>query len=140
MIARQHAADQSPALDTLAQQLAAYVRKAATDATPAHDVERGIWTRTLALGRQALELFFRIQGTGDLGQTVTLADAQTLQRLTDTHDRAYRFAVGDFTLRRTVYGTRVGQRIEFVPLDARLPLPASDYSIPASAMGPSTRL
>ena len=88
MIAQQDAPDQSPALDTLAQQLAAYVRKAATDATPAHDVERGIWTRILALGRQALELFFKIQGTGDLGQTVTLPDARTLQRLPDTHARA----------------------------------------------------
>ena len=127
MIAQPDAPDQA-ALDTLAQQLAAYVRKAATDATPAHDVERGIWTRILALGRQALELFFSIQGTGDLGETVTLPDDQTLQRLPDTHTRAYRSVFGDFTLRRTVYGTRVGQKIEFVPLDARLQLPAGGYA------------
>src|SRR5262249_22073256 len=35
---------------------------------------------------------------------------------------------GDFTLRRTVYGSREGQKVEFVPLDARLQLPQSDYS------------
>lgn len=128
MIAHQDTPDQSPTLDTLTQELAAYVRNAATDATPAHAVERGIWTRILALGRQALELFFTIQGTGDLGETVTLPDDRTLQRLPDTHARAYRSVFGDFTLRRTVYGTRAGQKIEFVPLDARLQLPASDYS------------
>jgi hypothetical protein len=128
MIAQQDSPDQTLALDTLAQELAAYVRKTATDATPAHDVERGIWTRILALGRQALELFFKIQGTGDLGETVTLPDTRTMHRLPDTHARAYRSVFGDFTLRRTVYGTRVGQKIEFVPLDARLQLPASDYS------------
>jgi hypothetical protein len=128
MIAQPTSPDQTPALDPLVQELAAYVRQAALDATPAHDAERGIWTRILALGRQALELFFQLNGTGDLGQTITLPDAQTLQRLPDTHARAYRSVFGDFTLRRTVYGTRVGQKIELVPLDARLQLPGSDYS------------
>jgi hypothetical protein len=128
MIAQQDAPDQTPAFDALTHELAVFVRKAATDATPAHDTERGIWTRILALGRQALELFFKIQGIGDLGETVTLPDDQTLQRLPDTHARAYRSVFGDFTLRRTVYGTRTGQKIEFVPLDARLQLPARDYS------------
>ncbi len=128
MIAQQDSSDQTPALDTLTQELAAFVRKAATDATPAHDVERGIWRRILALGRHALELFFRTQGSGDLGEAVALPDARTLHRLPDTRARPYRSVFGDFTLRRTVYGTRSGQKIEFVPLDARLQLPASDYS------------
>jgi hypothetical protein len=128
LIAQQGSLDQTPTLDTLTQELAAYVRKAATDATPAHDAQRGIWTRILALGRHALELFFPIQGTGDLGETAPLPEARTLHRLPDTHARPYRSVFGDFTLRRTVYGTRAGQKIEFVPLDARLPLPASDYS------------
>lgn len=128
MIASHTVPDQPPALEPLVQELAAYVRQAATAATPAHDVERGIWTRILAVGRQALELFFRLQGTGDIGETVTLPGGQTARRLPDTHARAYRSVFGDFTLRRTAYGTRAGQKIAFVPLDARLQLPASDYS------------
>ena len=128
MIAHHTAPDQAPALDPLVQQLAAYVRQAAAAGTPAHDVERGIWTRILALGRQALELFFRLNGTGDIGETVALPDGPTVRRLPDTHARAYRSVFGDFILRRTVYGTRAGQKIAFVPLDARLQLPAGDYS------------
>jgi hypothetical protein len=91
-------------------------------------VERGIWTRVLAIGRQALDLFFRLQGTGDVGESVELTDDRTARRLPGTHPRAYRSVFGDFTLRRTAYGTRVGQKIALVPLDARLRLPAGDYS------------
>lgn len=128
MIAPHTAPDQPPALDPPVQELAAYVHQAATAATPAHDVERGIWTRILAVGRQALELFFRLHGTGDIGETVALPDGSTVRRLPDTHARAYRSVFGDFTLRRTCYGTRAGQKVAFVPLDARLQLPAGDYS------------
>jgi hypothetical protein len=128
MIAPHTAPDQPPALEPLVQELAAYVRQAATAATPAHEVERGIWTRVLAVGRQALDLFFRLQGTGDVGDTVALPDGSTARRLPGTHPRAYRSVFGDFTLDRAVYGTRPGQTIAFVPLDARLRLPAGDYS------------
>lgn len=120
--------DQPPTLDPLVQELAAYVRQAAAAATPAHEVERGIWTRILAVGRQALDLFFRLQGTGDIGETVELPAGPTARRLPGTHARAYRSVFGDFTIRRAAYGTRAGQKIAFVPLDARLQLPASDYS------------
>lgn len=120
--------DQTPALEPLVAELAAYVRQAATVGIPAHEAEDHIWTRILAVGRQALGLFFRLQGTGDIGETVALADGTTAQRLPETHHRTYRSVFGDFPLDRTVYGTREGQAIAFVPLDARLQLPASDYS------------
>jgi hypothetical protein len=128
MIPHPSTPDQPPALEPLVAELAGYVRQAATAGTPAHEVERGIWVRVLAVGRQALDLFFRLQGTGDVGETVALPDGSTARRLPGTHPRAYRSVFGDFTLGRTVYGTRVGQRIAFVPLDARLRLPAGDYS------------
>src|SRR5262249_38712914 len=64
----------------------------------------------------------------DLGSTLELSDDRTVQRLDEIHARNYRSLFGDFSLRRTVYGTREGQKIEFVPLDARLQLPESDYS------------
>jgi hypothetical protein len=35
---------------------------------------------------------------------------------------------GDFTITRVCYGSREGQKIDFVPLDNRLQLPASDFS------------
>jgi hypothetical protein len=128
MIPHPAAPDQPPALDPLVAELAAYVRQAAAAGTPAHEAEHGIWTRILAVGRQALGLFFHLQGTGDVGEAVALPDGQIARRLPEAHPRAYRSVFGDFTLDRAVYGTRAGQKIAFVPLDARLRLPASDYS------------
>jgi hypothetical protein len=108
--------------------LQAYVQEAAALGTPAHEVERGIWRRILALGHTALGQFFDLQGTGDLGPTLELPDDRTVPRLDEVHTRNYRSIFGDFSLPRTVYGTREGQKIEVVPLDSRLQLPASDYS------------
>jgi hypothetical protein len=48
--------------------------------------------------------------------------------LADLHRREIRNLFGLFELMRTVYGTREGQRIEAVPLDARLQLPPSKNS------------
>ena len=112
----------------LLHDLLGYVQQAARDGCPAHEVEQQLWTRLLALGRHAFGLFLALQGTGDLGPTLTLPDGATAQRLEQTHDRPYRSVFGDFTLSRTAYGSREGQKITFVPLDARLQLPESDYS------------
>lgn len=128
MIPHDPATGHPPALDTLVAELATHVRQAAAAGTPAHEAEHAIWTRVLAVGRQALGLFFRLQGTGDVGEAIELPDGSTARRLPGTHARAYRSVFGDFTLDRVAYGTRAGQRIAFVPLDARLQLPASDYS------------
>ena len=128
MIPHADANGHPPTLAPLVAELTAYVRQAAAAGTPAHEVEDGIWTRVLAVGRRALGLFFHLQGTGDVGEAVDLPDGSTARRLPETHARVYRSVFGDFTLDRAVYGTRAGQAIAFVPLDARLQLPASDYS------------
>src|SRR5207248_10505858 len=72
--------------------------------------------------------FFDLQGDGDLGPTLTMPDGHTVRRLPEHHPRTYRSVFGTFKLQRTVYGTREGQKIECVPLDARLQLPAGDFS------------
>src|SRR5262245_9274653 len=116
-----------PLFDPL-HDLLAYVRAAARDGTPAHEVERGLWRRALQLGRHAFGLFLDLTGPGDLGPSVDLPDGTTALRLEQTHQRPYRSVFGDFTLTRCAYGSREGQRIAFVPLDARLHLPEGDYS------------
>jgi hypothetical protein len=128
MIAHHAEADKAYDLQALVTELVDDVRHAAQQGLPAHQVEQALWTRVLAIGCQALGLFFRLQGTGDLGETLDLPEGQTVRRLEHTHARDYRSVFGDFTLHRTVYGSREGQQIAFVPLDARLQLPASDYS------------
>jgi hypothetical protein len=108
--------------------LLVYVRQAADQGTPVHDAERAIRQRLLALGHTALAQFFALQGTGDRGEALTLPDGRTCERLAELHRRRYVSIVGEFTLLRTVYGSREGHKIDFVPLDHRLQLPESVFS------------
>lgn len=125
MIAHDAEARNTP---SAAADLFAFARQAAEQGLPAHEVEQALWKRVLLLGREALGLFFRLQGQGDVGPQVALPDGSTAQRLPEAHPRPYRSVFGDFTLSRVCYGSREGQAITFVPLDNRLQLPHSDYS------------
>lgn len=125
-----HAAETGNALSlsALTDQLLDFVRHAAERGQPAHEVERGIWDQVLKLGRAAFARFLALNGTGDVGHEVTLPDGASARRLPTTHTREYRSVFGDFTLTRTCYGTRDGQKIVLVPLDNRLQLPDGAYS------------
>lgn len=109
------------AVDTL-------VHQAARDGQAIHTVERGIWDKLLDIGQQFLTLFLSLQGDGDHGATIPAADGGEWRRLAEKHPRRYVSVFGVFNIERFVYGTREGQKIESVPLDARLQLPASVYS------------
>lgn len=98
------------------------------EGTAMHEVERGVWETVLRLGRLLLTKFLDLHGTGDMGETVTLPNGTQCQRLPDVHERRYVSIFGEFSLSRTVYGTREGQKIAFVPLDNRLQLPESVFS------------
>jgi hypothetical protein len=118
----------NPELQNTLISLQHLILQAAQDGTAAHEVENAIWQKVLSLGRQAMHLFFTLHGSGDQGDTVTLPDDHTLERLPELHSRRYVSVFGEFLLRRTVYGSREGQKIEFVPLDQHLQLPASVFS------------
>jgi hypothetical protein len=109
-------------------QLQAFVDDAAAAGRPIHEVERGVWQQTLRLGNHCLATFLALQGDGDMGATVRTAQGQEWQRLEEHHERRYASIFGVFELRRVVYGSREGQKIEFVPLDNRLQLPAGAFS------------
>jgi hypothetical protein len=105
-----------------------FVERAVRDGDAAHEVEKGLWDRVLKLGREALGAFFRICGDGDEGERVSLAEGRQVLRLEALHRREYLSVFGPFELHRVVYGTRESQKIEYVPLDCRLRLPASKFS------------
>jgi len=128
IMAEMAAFDNIKGLLAMADDLATFVRQAAVEGMAAHEVEKGVWQRVLAMGREATGHFFRMQGDGDVGETVETPDGKELRRLPEPHQRTYHSIFGPFTLSRYVYGTREGQRIDFVPLDARLELPESEYS------------
>lgn len=109
-------------------ELKALICRAVQDGQAVHEVEKAIWQQVLLIGRQALGQFFTLLGTGDMGETITLPDGRSCHRLEKLHERRYVSIFKEFTLARSVYGTREGQKIEFVPLDNRLQLPEGDHS------------
>ncbi len=94
----------------------------------AHQVEEGLWRRVLELGRHAFGAWLALFGVGDTGKHVLLEDGRMLRRFEELHRRDYRNVFGFFELKRAVYGTREGQKIEHVPLDERLQLPQGKNS------------
>jgi hypothetical protein len=115
-------------VDQVYTDLRSAIQAAVQQGQPAHEVELTIWQLLLKLGRESFAQYLAAQGTGDMGETVELPDGRTCQRLEATHARRYVSIFGEFVLERTVYGSREGQKIDFVPLDNRLQLPATVFS------------
>jgi hypothetical protein len=128
MIATPTTADKAPSLDNALDELRSFIATSAQAGASFHDFELGLWRRLLRLGRQATHTFLASLGSGDLGENLALPDGQGLRRLDQTHDRDFTCIFGTFTLSRTCYGSREGQKINFVPLDSRLALPAGKFS------------
>jgi hypothetical protein len=126
------------------EQLVESVRQSGADGRRIDEVERMVFAELLQMGFLLLEAFVKDAGDGDVGETMTVpaipADAttsseeigrpkvRTLRRLEEPHSRSYVSIFGKLTIQRRVYGTREGQQIEASPLDARLGLPAGDFS------------
>jgi hypothetical protein len=110
------------------ERLDAFVHFAAREGKPIHEVEGALWQQLRQLGGQYLSQFLALVGNGDMGERIASDDGQHWQRLEQLHCRRYVSIFGTFDIQRVVYGSREGQRIEFVPLDNRLQLPASVYS------------
>lgn len=115
-------------MDHTLHDLKTYVERAAQAGTAAHEAEAAIWSRVLPLGKQALELLFALVGPGDVGDSVVLPDGAEVRRLAAPHPRVYQSVFGRFELERVVYGSRARQKIEYIPFDTQLQLPASDFS------------
>jgi hypothetical protein len=128
ILARETQGFKSEALLGQFQVLLERVQRRAHEGTAIHQVEGALFRDLLAMGLTILGEFVRIQGSGDQGATTTLPEGRTLNRLDHLRERTYRSIFGDLTLKRFAYGTRDGQKIELVPLDTRLQLPAGDYS------------
>ncbi len=112
----------------LVDKLIASVEAAAEAGQAIHEVEGTIWTETRLICRSLLGYFLKLAGDGDMGATLHPEPDVEWQRLENLHPRRYVSIFGEFKLSRVVYGSREGQKIEFVPLDNRLQLPGGVYS------------
>ncbi len=111
-----------------ARDIVRFVEDAYKAGDAAHEVEGGLFRKLIELGYQALAMFFSLCGDGDEGQAVILPDGRRVRRLEELHPREYLSVFGLYELSRVVYGTREGQKIEYVPLDTKLKLPESKFS------------
>jgi len=110
------------------REMTQFVEQAVEARQATHVVEEGLFRRVLEMGHHALGMYFHLSGDGDQGEQVRLADGREFRRLEAHHIRAYLSVFGEFELSRVVYGTREGQKIEYVPLDERLQLPEQKFS------------
>jgi hypothetical protein len=90
-------------------------------------LERELFARLLELGLTLLSKHVADAGDGDAGATLA-GDGHELRRSAEKHTRRYVSIFGELLIRRYVYAQRPGQKVEAAPLDARLGLPASDFS------------
>ena len=111
-----------------AQTIVGIVECAYEEGTAAHEVEKQLLKKLLEMGYQALDLLFSLYGPYDVGEQVDLSDGRSVKRLEDLHRRDYLSIFGELPIERAFYGTRAGQKIDYVPLDVRLRLPQSKVS------------
>lgn len=110
------------------QTLIDFVGLASAEQQRLDQVERGLLNHLLELGLSLLTAFVAAAGDGNGGDTATAPDGTVHKRLPEPHTRPYRSVFGELQLTRYVYGTREGQKIACVPLDARLGVPAGEFS------------
>jgi hypothetical protein len=111
-----------------AETLISTVKESYQNGTEIHKIEEKLFETILKMGHQALGLLFELCGLGDVGQSVCLNDGREVKRLPTPHVKPYLSIFGPFEISRYVYGSREGQKIEYIPLDAHLHLPRSKFS------------
>jgi hypothetical protein len=110
------------------QKLKALVRQAVDQGWRVDQAERSVLGELLQMGFSLLTAFVAGHGDGDVGETTATSAGETARRLDEPRERRYVSIFGELAIRRFVYGSREGQKIEAAPLDARLGLPADDFS------------
>jgi hypothetical protein len=110
------------------QTLITDIQRFSKTSTEAHTVEQSIHKSLRDIGFNTLELFFKLCGNGDEGSKINISQGNTVRRLDEPHKRLYQSIYGEHEIERFVYGTREGQKIECVPLDAKINLPESKFS------------
>jgi hypothetical protein len=115
-------------LDTKLIELKHFIVDAARSGVAAHKVEKELYRKVFELGLKALQGFFTLQGTGDIGETLEMPDGRIVKRLDELRNRNYRSVFGTLVISRAVYGSGQKSKIECIPLDERLQLPLSEQS------------
>jgi len=109
------------------QRLCDLMRQAGREGWRLDEIERQAMPELMRLGLEFLTGHVESQGDGDVGPEV-MYDNRTLRRSEEPHAQRYLSIFGEMSIPRYVYALREGQKAEYVPLDARLGLPAGENS------------
>ncbi|MEK7414792.1 MAG: hypothetical protein AAB263_15870 [Planctomycetota bacterium] len=73
-----------------------WIYQAAQDGSAAHEVERKLFDKLLALGMTLFGSFLNLVGPGDFGESATLDDGQVVHRSAEEHQRRLLTVFGEF--------------------------------------------
>lgn len=109
------------------EKMCEFVRQAGEQGQRIDQVERGLFPQAMEMCLHMLGAFVAAHGDGDEGAEIERED-QLLLQLEKPREKRYLSIFGELIISRWVYGTREGQAVEWVPLDAALGLPAGENS------------
>jgi len=115
-------------IDQFAQTLKTKVHQAARSGDSFDSIEREIHKMILSVGRQAVDLFVRLQGDGDLGEELSTQDGVTLHRSPSKAMSTIRSIFGTHCFEQFIYAPGPKKAIALRPISARMSLPASSWS------------
>ncbi len=101
------------------EKMCEFVRQAGEQGQRIDQVERGLFPQAMEMCLHMLGAFVAAHGDGDEGAEIERED-QLLLQLEKPHEKRYLSIFGELIISRWVYGTREGQAVEWVPLDAAL--------------------
>jgi hypothetical protein len=90
-------------------------------------VERNVFQGLLKMGLDMLTEYIASAGDGNEGEVIS-REGRKIARLKTPKKRGYCSIFGRINLERYVYGSREKQRVQWVPLDAKLGMPAAEQS------------
>ncbi len=114
----------------MTRDLAVMAERAAVQGATLHELERAAFDKLLEMGRVVIDEFLALQGDGNLGETVTTDEGQTLHRSSESVARPLRTIFGQHKFSAFVYRERTHPNtpIVFRPIDTRMSLPPGRWS------------
>ena len=114
-------------LERLSIGLREIVVNAAKEGSSFDSTERRVWDMVRKTGFQALELFIKLQGQGDLGDQVT-SESISLGRSSEPAITMVRSIFGQHAFAQYTYSSGKNKKIALRPISARMQLPENRWS------------
>jgi hypothetical protein len=115
-------------IEKLSHRLREFTSNGAAQGESFDNVEREVWEIVLRTGFCAMELFVKLQGTGDLSEQVVTDDQQTLQRGSEPTRSVVRSIFGEHVFEQYTYSPGKNKKVLLYSVSARMELPENRWS------------